>query len=235
MTTQLTWEEHTRAQLERAKEQGQRAHALLDYWSQRRSALEKVLELAAQEIVILQNGKAATTLAELRNMSVNDSTKVIARQSAGFLVTKDAAKTLVQAGVFGSIKEARENIYTTIRRSADFERVRRGVYRLLRPDEVKPQPQVSPQSSPQRQGRISGDSRLVDKVEIVRRDHPDWTRAQVREYLIQAGWNFGTSNSAFAVSGAFAALAGRGKHKPRQPRQTALLPQDSPTPQAAVA
>ena len=62
--------------------------------------------------------------------SVNDACRAIAVERGGILICKDAIGILVRHGLFSSRFAAREGIYTVLRRSKYFTKVRRGVYSL---------------------------------------------------------------------------------------------------------
>lgn len=125
-----TWEEETLARLRHAREQQQQAEEEAVYWGRYADALQLALELDRQRRGIKVNGQSSIDPESLKRKSVNKALIEIAARNHGLLVTRDALHILISAGVYRDIDEARNSMYSTIRRSKDFVRERRGVYRL---------------------------------------------------------------------------------------------------------
>lgn len=74
---------------------------------------------------------ADPTVERLQGQSVHRSLVDIATWNAGTLRTRDATNLLVDAGVFQSRRLANKSIFAAVLRSRHFERVSRGLYRLV--------------------------------------------------------------------------------------------------------
>ncbi len=70
-------------------------------------------------------------IASLRGMTQLQALEKIAQQGGGTLRTPTAKRLFLQAGLIKNVKNANNIIFSVIHRSGVFERVDRGVYRLI--------------------------------------------------------------------------------------------------------
>lgn len=118
-----------------------------------------------------------------------------------FKVT-DMNRRLVRAGMFRDMAAAAAGVYPVLGRNKDiFHRVSPGKYRVLQPElnGLRPASQGD------------GQSGLRERVAELRQEHPDWTRGQVADELVKAGWDFGSKRPVFAVNACFANAGRHGK------------------------
>ncbi|HEX4577772.1 MAG TPA: hypothetical protein VH117_10510 [Edaphobacter sp.] len=77
-------------------------------------------------------------VASLRGMTQIKALEKIARHNGGRLLTSDAKRYLVQAGLIKNPKNANNIIFSVIQRSNQFERLEPGVYRLTADKPIRP-------------------------------------------------------------------------------------------------
>ena len=124
---------------------------------------------------------------------------------SGIIIGKEASKTLVELRYFSDRKSADGAVYTTLGKKP-FLKLDKGVYRI-------------PTDSPKLKLLKGTNGRKLDLSKVVRRtsivdevnsilvEHPDWNRKQVSKELQQQGWDFEGKNSNLVVSGAFMKIA----------------------------
>lgn len=95
-------------------------------------------------------------------MSVVEASVVLANRKGGLLVTRQALRELIRHGVFQDMHHARDSLYSALRRSKRFAKVRSGVYRLVSQQEALKARPSAPQES------------LTAIVEQLERAHPAW-------------------------------------------------------------
>lgn len=115
----------------------------------------------------------------------------------------DMNRKLVQAGMFKDEVGARDSVYSTLgRNTKTFIKLSKGQYM------VNPEQTITAQASfEDRQVKQSqnGDS-LRERVIVILRDHPDWSRQQTVEELQKQGWDFGEKKPIFAVGMCYASI-----------------------------
>lgn len=181
MAGKLTWEEETRIRLGRAKEALDSAKNELNRRSEHVSALEKVLELEAKGLSTVSKA-SSIDYAALRNMSVNDACVKLAQDNGGVLLTKTAIKKLCEAGVFQSANEARDNLYSTLKRSKGFRKERPGVWHLIH---VSGRVQSPP--TPKNDKPVEAVTKVIERMLD---GHPDWKHKDLLSALIAANHDF---------------------------------------------
>ena len=182
----LTWEEETRARIERAKaeqrkaeEVSQHAQRVVQHWASRVAALENALQL---ELVGLTVTKQQPNLA---SMSVNNALIELAKENGGVVVTKQVIGWFVKAGVFSTRGDANDNIHSTLRRSKNFRKdeKRKGVYHLVAGDGWN--------EPPAHNAPVNGNKpHLADVVGLFIAEHPEWGHKDLVEAVKQTGYDF---------------------------------------------
>ena len=117
---------------------------------------------------------------------VNAHLIVLARRNDGILETREAIAQLVEAGIYESRVDANDGIHTTLRRSKDFEKVGRGIYRHIHRFQDIP-------------NRSAPNIKIADLVEQILRPDPSLTNAQIVDKVRRQGFDFGDKKPAFAV------------------------------------
>jgi hypothetical protein len=143
-----TWEEETIARLRNAKnqlavaeQQKREAEEALSKLGGYIQALETVLEMDRQSRGIKINGSGRVDPEVLRSKSIREALIEIAARQHGLLAATDALDILTTAGVYKTRAEARNSVYSTLKRSKEFIKERRGVYRLSSQAQAAPRRQ----------------------------------------------------------------------------------------------
>lgn len=207
----LTWEEETRARIDRATAERDKAKGVYDHWIARLNALETALQLERTGL----NGSGSKK--DLASISVNDALIEIAKGSGGLVVTKHAIETLVKAGVFSTRGAANDNIHSTLRRSPHFRKERRGVYRLIAADgQAQPTAHKTRRASPGHLSEVIG--RLLA-------ERPALTHKELVKAVQATGFDFGEKNPGLATNMARQRLRRVKRAKNLQPHNSqAVLP-----------
>lgn len=206
MSPKLTWEEETRARIERAKTERKKAQTNLEHWTSRLQVLEEALRLETIGLMPPEQRK------DLASMSIISALVELAKGHGGFVVTKDAIGVLTKAGVFFTRGEANDTIHTTLRRSKQFRRERPGVYRLV-VAESSNYPAKPAQS-------------LTDIVRKLEQEHPAWAHEDLVKAIIAMGYDFRGKKPGLAVNMARHRLAHASEPQPQlqEQSQAPLLP-----------
>lgn len=132
MTTGLSWEEVTLAKLHEALKEKEKVDIEAERLSRFIRALQDVLEIDKQRRGINVNGQHGFDPEQLRTKSVREALIEIAARNNGTITAKEAVQVLIQAGFYEEAKQARDTVYSTLRRSKkDFRKVRPGVFHLI--------------------------------------------------------------------------------------------------------
>ncbi len=91
----------------------------------------RALEKAAKLFRVKHSITEPIDLKELKGMTQTNALVAIARKGNGVLRANEAKRILLQAGMILTPKNAAAIIYTLIKRSDRFERVKPGVYKLI--------------------------------------------------------------------------------------------------------
>jgi hypothetical protein len=97
----------------------------------KRAALEESI-LTYREMMLISDkpGSQILTAEDVRNKSQKQILILIAGRNNGLLVANQAVKQMSEAGVFGNPENASSAIYSVLKRSPEFERVGKGIYKL---------------------------------------------------------------------------------------------------------
>jgi hypothetical protein len=130
-----TWEEDTKALLDRAKISKKRAEDEVVYWTNLTDSLEKVLELTKQRNIIRFDSHIANA-ENLRQKSIRSSLIEMAKNNNGLLLASVAVHLLMKAKVYTDAKQARGTVYSVLNRDSNrkgehFVKDRPGVYHLV--------------------------------------------------------------------------------------------------------
>lgn len=224
MSNGLTWAEQTRAMLDHAKAQLAHGQEEVAYWTDFVHHLEKAMELHHRRQGIKVDGSQITFDPNaLRQMSVVNALIKIAESNNGLLETRKAGRILLEAGVFQSQTDVRNNLYSTLSKDSRFKRVRAGVWQLLpKSQELKPAPK-SRKAATQRQRSRSGVGEIVDKMVAA---NPAITINEMHNRLNASGFDFKGKNPWQAINMA--------RNRLRK-RATPVQQVQQPTPQTSLS
>ena len=126
------WEEETIARMKHAKEQQLKTEQEAAYWKELADALEKTVTLIQRQNGQKANGYSTRDEGDIRQKSCREALHEIAKANDGLLVTTEAAKILIDAGMFQDGEQARNNIFTTLHHDKkSFRKEKPGHYRLV--------------------------------------------------------------------------------------------------------
>ena len=140
-----------------------------------RAHIERALELDGSE------DDENPNVINAAGKSVNRNLIELARRNNGILETREAIDPLVKAGIYGSREEANDGIHSTLRRSKDFIRIDRGIYRYVK-----------------RSQGLHGLG-IADLVEEYLRDDPTLTYEEILEKALSQGFDFGDKQPTQAI------------------------------------
>ena len=124
------WEQETLSRLSYARQRKQEADKEAAYWEEYAHALEKALELD-KKLSKHSNNNPEAAPSMFRDKSIKQCLILIAEGNGGKLVTKEAVKQLLAAGIFTDKDIARSNIFSTLHSSKrSFKKQNAGIYRL---------------------------------------------------------------------------------------------------------
>jgi len=185
------WVEYEKEQLKKAEQQRQEAEARVNQIKAFIEAGEKVLRIG-KELNAARSENAVLDTSGFRGVSVRNALVEIARRNNGILVIKEAVKTLQQAGVFTTAKAARGTVYSTASRSGkDFQKKSPGVYMLISSSNRQRQLQQHPV-----QPQVS----IAEAVDQLLSQHPNWGFRELRDHLIESGFDFCGKTPSFVVN-----------------------------------
>lgn len=97
----------------------------------KRAALEESI-LTYREMMHVSDkaGSLTLTAEDVRQKSQKQILILIASRNNGLLVANQAVKQMSEAGVFGNPENASSSVYSALKRSKEFERVGKGIYKL---------------------------------------------------------------------------------------------------------
>jgi hypothetical protein len=97
----------------------------------KRAALEESI-LTYREMMHITDKPASQVLTaeDVRDKSQKQILVLIALRHNGLLVANQAVKQMSEAGVFGNPENASSSVYSVLKRSPEFERVGKGIYKL---------------------------------------------------------------------------------------------------------
>lgn len=194
---------------------------LVDIRRRRAKLKQQLMELdeaeKAMEITYKYESRAFETIEKETNMqpllsddiqgkSKREVLHLIARRNNGWLIAQLGIQLMMQAGLLSEDSGSAE-VYTLLGQNKDeFIRVKPGIYYLS--DFEREITELLQKA----ETRV----RLVDKVAILRAEHPTWKAKNVCQELLHSGWDFGNKTPIFAVTMSFAYLAKRKKAQERK-------------------
>ena len=170
-------------------------------------ALQKALRIYRQRMGISQDSQTSLSVNDIRGKSLRQILTLIASRNNGLLVAKQAVKSMKEARLFSNPDHADSIVYSILGRSPKyFARVSPGIYSL------------QPIEKPKRNRH--GSSGLKQKIKELKQMNTQMTKAQVKNYLIQQGFDFHGKRPGNAINMAWVSL---GYHREdKQPKMRFL-------------
>lgn len=187
-----------------------------DDTSQRVSILEqkkKILEDALRVYVENAGSRLAQSIQllsskDVANKSYREILRLIAQRNDGILMAKTAVKLMKEANVFGNPLNADSVVYAVLKRSPDFVKIGKGVYRLNGGRKQKIHVKTRRTKS-----------KLHQAIKELKKNNPQMTKKQVKNTLIRLGFDFQGKNAGQAVHMAWVNLG----YAKKEAHQTPLL------------
>ncbi len=213
-----SWLDHARERRNKAEESLRQAQSEVAHWTEYAEHLEKLLALENKRHGTARGGISIDPRAPVIAALIQ-----IAQSHDGILVTKKAIKVLRSAGMFPNDKAVRDNIYSTLRHSGDFRKETKGKWVLVSKVERHVQQAPHPRQS---------ETNLSEAIEKLQAQNPTWGFLEIRNHLVQSGFDFGGKKPGNVVNMAMVRQR-RKASKPQAvitsvpPPQPALVPQQS--------
>jgi len=174
------------------------------YWGEYADTLERMIELERQKHGISMNGHQLNA-ERLRKQSTWNNLLDIISANNGILVAVDATGILVEAGVIDDREHARNLIYSTLHsHSKDVEKIREGVYRLRKRSNTKKSTTIIRIGYPKKRRVVK--SGIRERVRILKELHPQMTKKQMLNRLLNEGFNFKGKKPTSAINVTWAYL-----------------------------
>jgi len=205
MDTMSAWEAQTQELLKRVEKEMEQvqseADRLLAELEERRWALDIALtayrEMHGESLAQTAQG---LSVSDIRNKSHREILRFIAKQNKGLLVAKQAIRIMKEAGVFGNPDNADSAVYSVLKRSPEFVKVGKGVYKANGGKE-KPKSHLK---RPRGKKRIA--SGVVEAIKSIKEEHPEMTKREIRNALTSQGFDFKGKKPGNAVNMAWVRL-----------------------------
>ena len=173
-------------------------------------ALQKALQIYRERMGMSQDSQTSLSVNDIRGKSLRQTLTLIASRNNGLLVAKQAIKLMKEAKLFSNPDHAESIVYSILGRSPKyFVKVSPGIYSLQRIEGVK--------------RKTRGGSGLKQKIKELKEMNPQMTKAQVKSYLIQQGFDFQGKRPGNAINMAWISL---GYHKEEKQPKMRLLSVD---------
>jgi hypothetical protein len=161
-----------------------------------KETLEKFLEIYRHRVV----SATLTSMKALKpqvfiGKTIRESLHIIAKNNDQLVIARDAVRLLKDAGVFGNPANASSVVYSALN-NAEFVKVGKGVFRL---SERK---QTHNRLKSKRQRRIRKPSLpgQRDAIKNLKSEHPTYSMSEVRDTLVQQGFDFQNRNPGKSVN-----------------------------------
>jgi len=160
---------------------------------QRRSALEEALK-TYQEMMGITSLESLKSLSvdDLRGKSLREMLALIASHNNGLLVARQAIKLMKEAKFFSNPSHADSIVYSILSRTPSFTKVSPGIYRLNHVEKAK--------------SVTRGGIGLKKAVKELKKKNPQMTKEEVKNYLMQHGFDFQGKRPGNAVHMAWISL-----------------------------
>lgn len=198
MVTTYTWQAQTMILVSRVESEIKEAQERLANLEEERRALVRALTSYSERMGGDTVGAyQPLTPADVKNKSYIEILKLVAERNHGLLVVQAAIQLLKDANVFGDSINIPGMVYTILRRSKDFVKVGKGVYKTNGHHRMIEGKKV-------RNRHHTPSTGLADKIGELLQDHPEWKPKDLHAELQRQQWNFGGKNSSSAVGMAYA-------------------------------
>lgn len=156
-------------------------------------ALQKALQIYRERMGMSQDSQTPLSVNDIRGKSLRQILTLIASRNNGLLVAKQAIKLMKEANLFSNPNHADSIVYSILGRSPKyFVKVSPGVYSLHHIGKVE--------------RKTRGGSGLKQKIKELKEMNPHMTKTQVKNYLIQQGFDFQGKRPGNAVHMAWISL-----------------------------
>ena len=125
---------------------------------------------------------------DIKDKSHREILRLIAERNDGRLLAKNAIKLMKESNIFGDSPNADSIVYAVLNRSPEFVKLGRGIYRL-NGTQGKKKPKIS-------RHRPSG---LKQAIKKLKKNNPEMTKREVKNYLTRHGFDFQGKNPGQAV------------------------------------
>ncbi len=162
--------------------------------------LQGALRIYQEMMGMSQDSQTSLSPNDTQGKSLREILTLIASRSNGLLVAKQAIKLMKEAELFSNPNHADSIVYSILGRSPKFfVKVSPGVYSLKHIERVK--------------RKTRGGSGLKQKVKELKEMNPQMTKTQMKNYLIQQGFDFQGKRPGNAVHMAWISLGYPDKEK----------------------
>jgi len=174
---------------------------------ERAEVLRKALGIYQEMMGMSQDSQTSLTASDIRGKSLRQILTLLASRNNDLLIAKQAVKLMKEAKLFRNPNHAESIVYSILGRSPKyFVKVSPGIYSLKRIERVKQ--------------KTRGGSGLKQKIMELKEMNPQMTKAQVKGYLMQQGFDFHGKRPGNAINMAWVSL---GYHKEEKQHKMQLL------------
>jgi hypothetical protein len=169
--------------------------------------LRKALQIYQDMMGMSQDSQTSLSINDIRGKSLRQTLTIIASRNNGLLVAKQAIKLMKEARLFSNPNHAESIVYSILGRSPKyFVKVSPGIYSL------KPVERI--------EQKTRGGSGLKQKIRELKQMNPQMTKAQVKDYLAEQGFDFQGKRPGNAINMAWVSL---GYHREEKQPKMQLL------------
>lgn len=155
--------------------------------------LQRALQIYQEMMGMSQDSPSLLSPDDTQGKSLREILTLIASRNNGLLVAKQAIKLMQEAKLFSNPTHAGSIVYSILGRSPKFfVKVSPGIYSLRHIERVK--------------RKTRGGSGLKQKIKELREMNPQITKSQVKNYLLQHGFDFQGKRPGNAVNMAWISL-----------------------------
>lgn len=175
---------------------------------EKKEVLQEALRIYQEMMGMSQDSRISLSVNDIRGKSLRQILTLIASRNNGLLVAKQAIKLMKQAKLFSNPNHADSIVYSILGRSPKhFVKVSPGIYSLHHTERAK--------------RKIHGGSGLKQKIKELKEMNPQMTKTQVKNYLMQQGFDFQGKRPGNAVHMAWISLGYPSKEE-KQPKMQLL-------------
>lgn len=177
-----SWEAQTKELIKRVEQEIEEirtnAELRIGFLQDRKAYLQKALEAYSEMMGTQTVETQSLSRSDVDNKSHHEILKFIALRNNGLLVARTAIRLMKQANVFGNPLNADAAVYSILGRSKEFVKVGKGVYKLNGHKDTK---------ALKLKGGIS---ELKLTMKELKEKNPQMTKLNMRNALIQQGFDF---------------------------------------------